>query len=219
MPTLNELYRSFAVFPVTTQANAALGPERLKGAEVGFDIKPLPGVHFSATAFYNRLGNAIANVTIGTNLRQRQNVDAIVAKGIELSGSIKAGDFDLDASYAHNDSRVKASGTAAALNNLRPAQSPRNMASGTVAWTGPYKVRVAGTVRYTGPQFEDDLQVDTLPGATTVDGYIRVPFAKKFSVIGRVENIFDETVLTRKVGTSVDLGAPRTFWIGITFGG
>src|SRR5690606_10080081 len=33
LPTLNELYRSFAVFPVTTQANAALAPERLRGAE------------------------------------------------------------------------------------------------------------------------------------------------------------------------------------------
>jgi len=222
LPTLNELYRSFAVSAngVTTRtvANPNLGPERLKGAEIGFDVKPLPGVKFSATAFYNRLGNAIANVTIGTNLRQRQNVDAIVAKGIELSGSIEAGDFDLSASYAYNDSRVKASGAAIALNNLRPAQSPRHMASGTVSWTGPYKVRLATTVRYTGPQFEDDLQTDILPGATTVDGYIKVPFAKRFSIVGRVENVFDKTVLTRKVGTSVDLGAPRTFWIGLTFG-
>jgi outer membrane receptor protein involved in Fe transport len=203
---------------VTTQANAALGPERLKGAEIGFDVKPLPGFKFSATAFYNRLGNAIANVTIGTNLRQRQNVDAIVAKGIELSGSIKAGDFDLDASYAYNDSRVKASGAAVALNNLRPAQSPRHMASATLAWTGPHQIKIASTLRYAGPQFEDDLQTDILPGTTTVDGYIRVPFAQRFSIVGRVENMFDETVLTRKVGTSVDLGAPRTFWIGITFG-
>ncbi|HEU0065648.1 MAG TPA: TonB-dependent receptor, partial [Sphingomonas sp.] len=31
VPTLNELYRPFVVFPVTTQANAALTPERLKG--------------------------------------------------------------------------------------------------------------------------------------------------------------------------------------------
>ncbi len=218
LPTLNELYRSFAVFPVTTQANAALQPEQLKGAEIGFDVTPVDGVHFSATAFYNRLGNAVANVTIGTNLRQRQNVDAIEAKGIELSGTMALGDFDLDASYAYNDSRVKASGTAAQLNNLRPAQSPQHSASGTLSWTGPYKVRVASTVRYVGPQFEDDLQTDILPGATTVDGYVRVPIARKFALVGRVENIFDATVLTRKVGTSVDLGAPRTFWIGFTIG-
>ena len=218
MPTLNELYRSFAVFPVTTRANAALEPERLRGAEIVVDLKPLPGVHFSATAFYNRLNNAIANVTIGTNLRERRNVDAIDAKGIELSGSIDLGDFDLDASYAYNDSRVKASGSAAPLNDLRPAQSPTHMASGTLAWTGPHKIRLATTLRYTGPQYEDDLQTDILPGVATVDGYVRLPISKGFAVIGRVENILDATVLTRKVGTSIDLGAPRTFWIGITFG-
>ncbi len=92
------------------------------------------------------------------------------------------------------------------------------MASGTLGWSGPRDVRVAATLRYVGPQFEDDLQVDTLPGATTVDGYVRVPIARRFSLVGRVENIFDVTVLTRKVGTSVDLGAPRTFWIGVTLG-
>jgi len=219
LPTLNELYRSFQVFPVLTQANATLQPEQLKGAEIGFDIKPLDGVHFSATAFYNRLNNAVANVTIGTNVRQRQNVDAIEAKGVELSGSVALGDFDLDASYAYNDSRVKASGVAAQLNNLRPAQSPKHSASGTLAWTGPYKVRIASTLRYVGPQYEDDLQTDILPGATTVDGFVRVPIGRKFALVGRVENAFDVTVLTRKVGTSVDLGAPRTFWIGFTIGG
>ncbi|HZV56669.1 MAG TPA: TonB-dependent receptor [Sphingobium sp.] len=218
LPTLNELYRSFAVFPVTTQANAALAPERLRGAEVGIDLHPLPGLRFSATAFYNRLGNAIANVTIGTNLRQRQNVDAIVAKGIELTGSAQLGDFDLDASYAYNDSRVKASGPAAPLDGLRPAQSPRHMASGTLGWNGPAGFRLAGTLRYTGPQFEDDLQTDVLPGVVTVDGYASIPLAGGFTLVGRVENAFDATVLTRKVGNSIDLGAPRTFWIGISFG-
>lgn len=219
VPTLNELYRSFTVFPVVTSANPNLNPERLKGAEVGFDLHPLPGVRFSATAFYNRLDDAIANVTTGTNARQRRNVDAIEAKGIELSGEVKLGDFDLDASYAYNDSHVNGSGQAAQLNDLRPAQSPQHMASGTIAWNGPRHLRLAGTVRYTGPQFEDDLQVDTLPGVATVDGYAKVPIAKGFSLVGRVENAFDATVLTRKVGTSVDLGQPRTFWIGVTFGG
>ena len=40
LPTLNELYRPFVVFPVTTQANADLANERLKGFEIGFDWQP-----------------------------------------------------------------------------------------------------------------------------------------------------------------------------------
>src|SRR5690606_14281996 len=112
LPTINELYRGFQVVQTKTDANPALAPERLKGVEVGIDLTPLPGVRLSATAFYNRLGNAIVNVTIGTNLRERQNVDAIVAKGIELTGAADIGQFDLSASYAFSDSKVEASGTA-----------------------------------------------------------------------------------------------------------
>jgi outer membrane receptor protein involved in Fe transport len=219
LPTINELYRGFAVFPVVTQANANLAPERLKGGEAGFDLTPAEGVRFSATAFYNRLDNAIANVTIGTNLRQRRNVDAVVAKGLELTGSVDVGTFDLSASYAFADSQVEASGQGAALNGKHPAQSPRHSASATLGWRAPGNARLAVTARYVGAQFEDDLQVDRMPGVTTIDGFARLPITHRIAVIGRVENLFDVTVLTRKVGTSVDLGTPQTFWIGLQIGG
>jgi len=217
LPTINELYRGFMVFPIETQANAALAPERLKGGEVGLDLTPLPGLRVSATAFYNHLDDAIANVTIGTNLRQRRNVDAIVAKGIELTGSADIGQFDLSASYALSDSKVEAPGTA--LDGMRPAQSPRHAASGTIGWHAPGNIRLAATLRYVGPQYEDDLQTDKMPGVATVDAYARVPLGRNLAVVGRVENLLDATVLTRKVGDSIDLGTPQTFWIGVQIGG
>lgn len=217
LPTINELYRGFQVFPVVTQANAALAPERLKGGEIGIDLTPLPGLRVSATGFYNHLDNAIANVTIGPNLRQRRNVNAIVAKGIELTGSADIGPFDLSASYAFSDSKVEAPGTA--LDGMLPAQSPRHSASGTIGWHAPGNARLAATVRYVGPQYEDDLQTDRMPGVATVDAYARVPISRTLAVVGRVENLLDATVLTRKVGNSVDLGAPQTFWIGLQIGG
>jgi iron complex outermembrane receptor protein len=219
LPTINELYRGFVVFPVTTRANADLAPERLRGAEAGFDLTPAPGVQISATAFYNRLENAIANVTIGTNLRQRRNVDAIRAQGIELTGSAALGSFDLVMSYAYNDSRVEGSGLAAPLDGRRPAQSPRHSASATLGWRAPGDARLALTMRHVGPQFEDDLETDRLPPATTLDGYARLPLTGGIALVGRVENLFDEAVVTRKVGNSIDLGTPQTFWIGLEIGG
>lgn len=224
LPTINELYRGFAVFPIVTQANAALAPERLRGAEAGFDLAPAPGIRFSATAFYNHLENAVANVTIGTNLRQRRNVDAIVAKGIELTGGIELGRFDLSASYAYNDSKVEATGAAAQLNGMQPAQSPRHGLSGTIGWSGPRDSQLSVTVRHVGPQYEDDLQNDRMASATTVDGYARVPVTARFSVVGRVENLFDERVITRQVtsangAVSSDLGTPQTFWLGLQISG
>src|SRR5690606_15198010 len=55
LPTLNELYRPFVVFPVTTSANAQLANERLRGFEAGIDVVADRGVEFSLTAFDNRV--------------------------------------------------------------------------------------------------------------------------------------------------------------------
>jgi outer membrane receptor protein involved in Fe transport len=217
LPTLNELYRSFVVFPVTTQANADLAPEHLRGAEAGVDLTPAPGVSLGLTVFENRLEDAIANVTIGANLRQRQNVPAIVARGVELTAAARISDFDLSGSYAYSRSRVKAPGSA--LDGLRPAQTPRHAGSATLAWLPEGGARLAATLRYVGRQYEDDLNVDSLPGGLTVDGFASMPIGRGLTVIGRAENVLDKAVITRNAGGSIDLGTPRTLWIGIRFAG
>ena len=218
LPTLNELYRPFVVFPVTTQANENLGLEKLKGVEGGIDLTPLPGISIGITGFYNRLDGAIANVTIGTNLRQRQNVDAIVAKGIELTVDARHGAVSLNGSYAFSDSHVRASGLQSGLNGFIPAQSPRHVASATLAWEPKAGPGLSTTVRYIGKQYEDDLQTDVLPGVWTVDAVARMPIGKHFSIVARAENLFDATIITRNQAGSMDLGTPRTLWIGVRFG-
>jgi iron complex outermembrane receptor protein len=217
LPTLNELYRPFTVFPVTTQANAGLKPERLRGIEAGVDWRPLPGMTLSLTAFDNRLGDAIANVTIGPNLRRRDNVRAIEARGIEASFGWKRGAVSLSASYAFSDSKVSAAGTA--LDGLTPAQSPRHAASATLAWAAKSGWLASATLRYVGDQYEDDLQTNVLPAATVVDGVVRIPLTRRIALIGRAENVFDARVVTRNQAGSIDLGTPRTLWIGFRFGG
>nr|WP_231708243.1 TonB-dependent receptor [Sphingomonas populi] len=216
LPTLNELYRPFTVFPVTTQANANLSPERLRGVEGGIDARPLPGMTLSLTGFYNRLGDAIANLTISPILRRRGNVNAIVAKGVEASFDWRRGAFDLSASYAFSDSKVDAPGMA--FNGLIPAQSPRQSASATLAWQPRSGLLASLTARHVGRQYEDDLQTDVLRAATTVDAFVKLPVRKGVAVIARAENVLDETVVTRNQAGSMDLGTPRTVWIGVRFG-
>ncbi len=212
-PTLNELYRSFTVFPIVTKANAALENEQLRGFEAGLDWRPARGLSFSATAFDNRVRHAIANVTIAPNLRQRQNVDAIHARGLELGGEVKAGNLSFSGSFAYTDAKVEAPGTA--LDGKRPAQTPKYAASATAAWRPFSDATFALTVRHTGAQFEDDLETDVLHPATTLDAYVQVPVAGPFSLVLRGENLTDETVVTRNSGGSIDLGTPRTLWAGI----
>lgn len=213
LPTLNELYRSFVVFPITTNANPTLNPEKLRGAEAGFDLTPSPSIRFGATAFFNRLGGAIANITTGNNLRNRQNVDAIVVKGIELNASAKLEDFTLSASYAHSDSKVKATGQL--FNGLSPAQTPAHAASATLAWSPASGLSASATARYVGKQYEDDLQTDALPHALSVDVFASMPIGHGTSLVGGIENLFDKAIWTRNSGGSIDLGTPRTVRIGI----
>ena len=218
LPTLNELYRPFTVFPVTTQANAALGLEKLKGVEAGIDVRASPTTALGLTVFYNRLDDAIANVTIAPNLRQRRNVDAIVAQGVELTGSTRLADVSLSASYAYSHSIVRGSGASATLDGFTPAQSPRHAASATLAYEPRSGPALSATLRYVARQFEDDLETDVLPSALTVDAVARLPLGGGFTLVGRAENLFDETIVTRNVAGSMDLGTPRTVWIGLRFG-
>ncbi len=227
-PTLNELYRSFTVTALApgggvaltrTVANPTLGNEELEGYEAGVDFTPIPAVALSATWFDNRVRHAIANVTTSisgnTTTRMRRNVDAVHARGVELEARLNLGQVSLDASWAFTRARVEASGAAAALNGLRPAQTPREAGSATLAWAPRPGWRLAGTVRHTGAQFEDDLQTDILPAATTLDAYLEVPVFRGFALVLRGENLADESVITRNQGGSLDLGAPRTVWAGV----
>lgn len=213
-PTLNELYRPFTVFPVTTRANAALENERLAGFEGGLDWTPLPDLTLRLTGFDNRVKGAIANVTIGPNLRERRNVDAVHSRGVEAGLTGKLGQFSLAAALSWLSARVEASGASAGLDGKRPAQVPRLAASATLAWRPAERWLVAATLRHTGAQWEDDLQTDLLPAATTLDAVAELPLIDRLLLVLRGENLSGVRIITRNQAGSTDLGAPRTLWAG-----
>ena len=218
LPTLNELYRPFVVFPVTTMANENLVPERLRGFDVGADWLAAPGVRFTLTAFDNKVKDAITNVTIGPDLRQRLNIDAIHAKGLEFGTQIEVGQFGFDGSLADTDAEQEGRGFAADLDGFRPSQTPAWAASATASYRPAEGTLFAATLRHVGKQFEDDRETDVLPAATTVDLYAQVPLFEKLSFVARAENLFDEEIYTRNQGGSIDLGIPRTVWAGLRYG-
>src|SRR5882672_5065733 len=77
-PSLNELYRSFVVGTVRTNANELLGPERLTGGELGVNVAPTRAITVRATWFDNRVKNPVSNVTLSQVgaivTQQRQNL-------------------------------------------------------------------------------------------------------------------------------------------------
>jgi outer membrane receptor protein involved in Fe transport len=218
LPTLNELYRPFVVFPVVTQANAELKNERLEGFEVGFDLMPTEAVSFSLTAFDNRVKNAIANVTLQPNLRQRQNLPAIDAQGVEAVMRVRTGSIRLDGSLAFTDATIDGRDASLALDGNRPPQTPRWAASATLGWSPKPDWDIALTLRHVGAQFEDDQEIDRLESATTLGVFAQVPLKDRFKIVLRGENLSDERIVTRNAGGAIDLGTPRTIWAGLRYG-
>lgn len=231
LPTLNELYRPFRVGADATAANELLSPERLKGAELGLEYKD-GGLSVSATAFVNRLDNAIANVTQGTGpglfpgvgfvaaggaYRRRENLGGIDSKGLEVDASVDFEPFTLRAGYAFVDAKVAGSGLAAALDGLRPAQVPRHFGNAGLGYEIG-KFDGGATLRYVGAQFEDDLNRQRLDDALTLDGSLSYGLSDRLSVTLRGENLFDTRV---EAGISssgiIERATPRTFWLGIRF--
>ncbi len=215
LPTLNELYRPFVVFPVVTQANAELENERLEGFELGLDWYPNRNVALSLTAFDNRVENAIANVTLEENLRQRQNLPAIDAQGIEASAVVVLGEMSFDGSLAYTDATIDGEDTSATLDGNRPPQTPKFSASATLSWEPAARWRLATTLRHTSGQFEDDQETDSLAAATTLDLFGSAPLTKAITAILRAENLFDEEIITRNAAGAIDVGVPQTFWAGV----
>ena len=230
LPTLNELYRPFRAGTDATAANAALEPERLNGVEAGGDWTPTKSAKLSATLFANRLKGAIANVSLGTGpgvfpgvgfvaaggaYRQRQNVDAIVSRGIEIDGTWSRGPWRAALSYALTDARLDASGAAAALDGKRPAQVARHSGSASLGWDKG-KFALDATARFTGRQFEDDNNNRTLPAALTFDGTARVALSRNLKVEARVENLFDKQVIAALASDGTrERALPRTIWVGL----
>ena len=235
LPTLNELYRPFRVGADATAANAALVPERLKGIDGGIDYRLFSIVHLGATLFYNELDDAIANVTLGTgpgsfpgvgfvgaggSYRQRRNLDAIRSQGVEFEAGINLAGWSLSASYAYVDARVRASGAAAALHGLRPAQTPRHHASATLAWAEHQGPVASVTLRYVGRQYEDDQNARVLDEALTLDASALIPLAKGLALDLRAENLADARVEATVSGANlVERATPRTLWVGLRYGG
>lgn len=234
LPTLNELYRPFRVGADATAANAGLAPERLTGVDGGMTLTPAPNVSVAATLFWNRLRGAIANVTAGTGpgtfpgvgfvaaggvYRVRQNLEAIRSTGLEIDARWSHGPLFAQASWSHVDPRVEASGAAAGLDGLRPAQTPRDLVSTAFGWRKDAAV-VSATVRHSARQFEDDVNSRTLAPATTVDGYLALPVTRVVAVEVRAENLFDERVEAGISGANiVERATPRTLWLGLKLRG
>lgn len=237
LPTLNELYRSFRVGADATAANSALTPEHSFGYEGGVDLTPLPRLTLSATLFDNRLTDPIVNVTMGQGpgnfplvgvvaaggaYRVRESLTAIRSRGLEVDARYAIGAWSVQGSWAHSAARVEASGSAggaaAGLNGLRPAQTPLDQVTATLAWADADGPSLSATVRHSSSQFDDDQNTRSLAPDTTLDARAALPLGRGIAVEVRGENLTDTEVQAGTSGVGiVERATPRTLWLGLLY--
>lgn len=229
--TLNELHRPFRVGNDLTEANAALEPETVTGAEGGWSWTG-ERASITATAFWTRLDDAIVNVTIGEGpatfpragfvpaggvLRQRQNAGTIEAVGIELDSRFTLTEaLTLRAALSLTDAEVDGGTAAPQLTGLRPAQAPRFSAVAGADWQATDRLTLAADLRWESDRFEDDLNSRVLESGGTLD--LRADWAVNDAAVLWVgaSNLFDADMEVSETGTGVaGYAPPRTLSVGL----
>ncbi len=222
-PTLNELHRPFRVGNDVTEANPALEPERLIGADIALEREG-EGFRWSVGAFATRLEEAIVNVTLGAGpgtfppgvfvpaggaYRQRRNAGAIDAFGVEADarGRLRGEALEWRAALNYTD---------ASIGGLRPAQAPKWAATAGLVWRAGATTAFSADIAYESARFEDDLNSRELSPATTLDLRLEQELTPRLAIFVALDNALDAPVETAETADGVESFAPpRTARVGM----
>ncbi|WP_426027126.1 TonB-dependent receptor [Brevundimonas sp. TWP2-3-4b2] len=232
--TLNELHRPFRVGNDLTEANAALEPETLQGVETCLSWQG-GGTRLGATVFWNRIDDAIVNVTLGQGpgivaalpragfipaggvLRQRQNAGVIDATGLELTAEHAVETATLVGAISVTDATLDGGAAAPQLTGLRPAQAPVVSATAGVDWRVANRLTLGARARYESRRFDDDLNSRVLGPAVTADLRADLQLADGVVLYVAADNLFDRDVAVSATADGVaGFGPPRTLRAGVS---
>ncbi|MEO6339605.1 MAG: TonB-dependent receptor [Caulobacteraceae bacterium] len=235
--SLNELHRPFRVGNDVTEANPSLKPERLYGVEGGFGGQQA-GFTWGATLFFNRLDDAIGNVTLtgvgaiplqgfanltstvpaGGSLRQRRNAGRVDAYGVEAEASHKLGEtLSLRTAVAYTHAKVDGRSAAPQLTGLRPAQTPRLTATAGMEWRPVNYISLSADARYESARFDDDINTRRLKAGGNLDVRAAWRVTGNAEVFAAVENVTQSALQTGRTADGViSYSAPRVGRIGLT---
>ena len=218
-PTLNELYRNFRVGNVVTNANAGLRAERLTGGEVGIGVQSFGERLFvRGNVFWTDIDDSIANVTLAVTpaliTRQRQNLGAIRARGVELSAVTRFGRrWEVASEYLLTDSRVLRFPANRSLEGLFVPQVPRNQINLQVSY-GHERWGAGVQGRFVGRQFDDDQNTLPLEGFFTIDAEASRRVSENVKVFVALQNL---TGSRYQIGSTpvLTVGPPVLFRVGV----
>ena len=196
-PTLNELYRSFRVGNIVTQANDQLLAERLTGAEAGaivtgWDQRFMLRGNF----FWSDVTRPIANVTLSVTptliTRQRQNLGRARSRGVEIEADERlSSSITLSGAYEYTDATVTSFSANPVLVGLWIPQVPHQQFTLQARYAKPY-VLVGVQGRYVGNQFDDDQNLLPLERFFVLDAIVSHPLWPGVEVFVAAENLLNQ---------------------------
>jgi outer membrane receptor protein involved in Fe transport len=202
-PTLNELYRTFRLGNIVTNANPGLVAERLTGGEAGASVSGLQRrIEVRGTFFWNEISRPVANVTLtnvipppapGTIVRQRQNLGSSRSRGFELNATARiANSFSVSAGYEFIDASVLSFSANRALVGKLIPQVPQNELTVQATYSNPSILTLSTQGRFVGNQFDDDVNAFLLGRYFTMDVLASRAIGHGVELFGAIENLLNQ---------------------------
>jgi outer membrane receptor protein involved in Fe transport len=221
-PTLNELYRSFRVGNVLTQANANLRAERLTGGEAGasfaaFDRK----LNVRGTFFWSEIVRPVANVTLSVTpaliIRQRQNLGRTRSLGMEVEAEARlTSTVIISGGYQFLDATVLSFPANSSLEGLMIPQVPRHLFTFQARYSNPRRFTLSFQGRASSSQFDDDQNQFRLDPYFTLDAFASRSLGRGIEVFGALENLTGQRYDIGKTPVRT-IGPPVLARVGVRF--
>jgi vitamin B12 transporter len=183
-PTLYQLYGRFGT---SVFGNKDLRPETAQSYDIGVEQRLVGGRIVAGITWFHR--DTTDQIDFGPTFSY-VNIDRTRAKGVEFALSVRPSDrLTLSGSYSFIDS-INLSPGFNFGNEL--ARRPRQSVSASIDWKTPIGLGIGATVLSVGDSFDDAGNFSRLDGYAVVGLRADFPIGDKFSIYGRVDNLFDE---------------------------
>jgi outer membrane receptor protein involved in Fe transport len=223
-PNLDNLYRAFSVPFGIFEPNAQLSPEKLKGAEAGFDLYG-PSLVFQLTAYVSNIDDLITyrnlnddelppgfffgTRNINAGKARSQGVDATADWTITSRWSAHLG-------YAYMDSHIVESELDPLSVGQQQAGVPRQQVDSAASYRAPVGFRASARLRWVDESWGDNDHTLPLPSHFVADASFACELAKEIEVFVDIQNLFDETYIVDNSGFNPPLyGTPRSAIAGL----
>jgi outer membrane receptor protein involved in Fe transport len=229
-PTLDNLYRTFSDANGIFLPNSQLQPEKLKGAEAGFDVN-LGKITGQVTAYTSEITNLITTrdltqaelTALGNSLNSQfffgtQNVNAgkAEANGFEATADwLFAPGWKATLGYAYADSRIVESDVDPASVGKQIAGIPRWQTSAGLSYIDPLGWKASARLRWLAKSWGDNDNTLPVDAHFVVDASVAYAFSKSFEAFLKIENLFNQRYIAANDGVNPALfGTPFTAFAG-----